>query len=112
MNKIRGIGTDGASTMMGCRNGVVAQLKRITPSAIGVYCAAHRLNWHHHKLEILFHTLRNLMLLYVSFLTFMLTVQSILLDWKWYKAIFKKNKLKSWSLVQTDGSVLNAVYIG
>ena len=33
MNKIRGIGTDGASTMMGCRNGVVAQLKRITPSA-------------------------------------------------------------------------------
>jgi len=44
MNKIRGIGTDGASTMMGCRNGVVAQLKRITPSAIGVHCAAHRLN--------------------------------------------------------------------
>lgn len=44
MNKIRGIGTDGASVMMGCRNGVVAQLKRITPSAIGVHCAAHRLN--------------------------------------------------------------------
>ena len=44
MNKIRGIGTDGASTMMGCRNGVVAQLKRITPSAIGVHCTAHRLN--------------------------------------------------------------------
>ena len=44
MNKIRGIGTDGASTMMGCRNGVVVQLKRITPSVIGVHCAAHRLN--------------------------------------------------------------------
>ena len=44
MNKIRGIGTDGASTMLGCRNGVVAQLKRITPSAIGVHCTAHRLN--------------------------------------------------------------------
>ena len=43
MNKIRGIGTDGASTMMGCRNGVVAQLKRITPSAIDVHFAAHRL---------------------------------------------------------------------
>jgi len=26
MNKIRGIGSDGASTMMGCKNGVVAQL--------------------------------------------------------------------------------------
>ena len=44
INKIRGIGIDGASTMMGCRNDVVAQLKRITPSAIGVHCAAHRLN--------------------------------------------------------------------
>ena len=44
MNKIRGIGTDGASTILGCRNGVVAQLKRIRPSAIGVHCAAHRLN--------------------------------------------------------------------
>ena len=44
MSKIRGIGTDGASTMMGCRNGVVAQLKRITPSTIGVHCAPHRLN--------------------------------------------------------------------
>ena len=97
MNKIRGIGTDGASTMMGCRNGVVAHFrgfnstkysirrshkwmadcftehtemyydsiiivyiamcctflerglqnvkkKKTTPSAIGVHCAAHRLN--------------------------------------------------------------------
>ena len=44
MKKIKGIGTNGASTMLGCRNGVVAQLKRIRPSAIGVHCAAHRLN--------------------------------------------------------------------
>ena len=42
--KLRGIGTDGASTMMGCHNGVVAHLKALTPAAIGVYCAAHRLN--------------------------------------------------------------------
>ena len=44
MAKLRGIGTDGASTMMGRHNGVVARLKSITPSAIGVHCAAHRLN--------------------------------------------------------------------
>ena len=44
MAKTRGIGTDGASTMMGCHSGVVACLKTITPSAIGVHCAAHRLN--------------------------------------------------------------------
>ena len=44
ISKMRGIGTDGASTMMGCHNGVVARLKTITPSVIGVHCAAHRLN--------------------------------------------------------------------
>ena len=44
MAKLRGIGTDGASTMMGRHNGVVARLKSITPSAIGVHCATHRLN--------------------------------------------------------------------
>ena len=27
--------------MLGCRNGVVTQLKRIRPSAIGVHCAAY-----------------------------------------------------------------------
>jgi hypothetical protein len=41
MAKMKGIGTDSASTMMGCHSGVVARLKAITPSAIG---AAHRLN--------------------------------------------------------------------
>ena len=37
MAKMRGIGTNGASTMImiSCRNGVVTQLKAITPSAIG-----------------------------------------------------------------------------
>ena len=42
--KLRGIRTDGASTMIGCHNGVVACLKESTPSAISVHCAAHRLN--------------------------------------------------------------------
>ena len=42
--KLRGIGTDGAATMTGCCNGVVSRLKETTPSAIGVHCAAHRLN--------------------------------------------------------------------
>lgn len=44
MAKMRGIGTDGAATMVGRHNGVVAQLRVTTPSAIGVHCAAHRLN--------------------------------------------------------------------
>ena len=44
MSKLRGIGTDGAPTMLGCRTGVVTRLQAIQPSAIGVHCAAHRLN--------------------------------------------------------------------
>ena len=44
MTKLRGIGTDGDATMTGCRNGVVTRLKETTPSAVGVHCAAHRLN--------------------------------------------------------------------
>ena len=43
-SKVRGIGTDGAATMIGCHNGVVTRLKQITPTAIGVHCSAHRLN--------------------------------------------------------------------
>ena len=35
-SKVRGIGTDGAATMIGCQNGVVKHLKQITPTAIGV----------------------------------------------------------------------------
>ena len=41
ITRMRGIGTDGASTM---HNGVVKILKSIAPSLIGVHCAAHRLN--------------------------------------------------------------------
>ena len=44
VSKLRGIGTDGAATMIGCHSGVVTRLKEIAPSAVGVHCAAHRLN--------------------------------------------------------------------
>ena len=44
MAKMKGIGTDGASTMIGRRSGVVVRLKSITPSAISVHCAAHQVN--------------------------------------------------------------------
>lgn len=44
MTKLRGIGTDGAATMVGCHTGVVTRLQAIQPSAIGVHCAADRLN--------------------------------------------------------------------
>ena len=44
MRKMRGRGTDGAATMIGKHNGVVTRLKAITPTAISVHCAAHRLN--------------------------------------------------------------------
>ena len=44
MASMRGIGTDGAATMIGCRSGVVTRLKSIIPSAVSVHCAAHRLN--------------------------------------------------------------------
>ena len=44
MRKMRGIGTDGAATMIGKHNGVVTRLRAITPTAISVHCAAHRLN--------------------------------------------------------------------
>jgi len=44
MAKMRGIGTDGAATMIGRHNGIVAHFKTITPSAIGVHCVAHHLD--------------------------------------------------------------------
>ena len=44
MATMRGIGTDSAATMTGCRTGVVVRLEEITPSATGMHCAAHRLN--------------------------------------------------------------------
>ena len=44
MGNLRGIGTDGAPTMVGSQTGVVTRLQAIQPSAIGVHCAAHGLN--------------------------------------------------------------------
>ena len=44
MTELRGVGTDGVATVVGCRTGVVTQLHTITPSAIGVHCIVHRLN--------------------------------------------------------------------
>lgn len=44
ISKLGDIGTDGASTIIVCRNGVVTCLKSLAPSAISVHCAAHRLN--------------------------------------------------------------------
>ena len=41
---MRGIGTDGAATIVECRNEAAKRLKTHCPSAIGVHCAAHRLN--------------------------------------------------------------------
>ena len=44
MKKMRGIGTNGAATMIGKHNGVDTRLKAIIQTAISVHCAAHRLN--------------------------------------------------------------------
>ena len=41
MDKLRGVGTDGAATMLGCKSGVVVRLKEQTPTLIGVHCAEH-----------------------------------------------------------------------
>ncbi|XP_065831995.1 zinc finger protein 862-like [Oscarella lobularis] len=43
-SKIVGIGTDGASVMIGCRNGVVKRMQNVCKAAVGIHCAAHRLN--------------------------------------------------------------------
>ena len=40
MSKLRGIGMDGAATMVGCRIGVVTRLQAIQPPAIGVHCSS------------------------------------------------------------------------
>ncbi|KAJ8048792.1 hypothetical protein HOLleu_01255 [Holothuria leucospilota] len=38
-----GFGSDGASVMVGCRNGVATQLKRMEPMIVSTHCVAHRL---------------------------------------------------------------------
>ena len=44
VGKVVGLGTDGASVMLGCKNGVVTVFKRLNPSLISVWCCAHRLS--------------------------------------------------------------------
>jgi hypothetical protein len=43
-NLLVGIGTDGASNMLGKNNGLVATLKRDMPDLISTHCIAHKLN--------------------------------------------------------------------
>ena len=43
IDKLRGFATDGASVMVGCRNGVATQLKQCCPSLISIHCVNHRL---------------------------------------------------------------------
>ena len=43
INKCFGFGSDGASVMIGCQNGVAAILKKENPYLIAIHCAAHRL---------------------------------------------------------------------
>ncbi|KAJ8023492.1 hypothetical protein HOLleu_35949 [Holothuria leucospilota] len=44
MQRMRGVGTDGASVMTGRKRGVVKRLKDDVPCLIGIHCTAHRLN--------------------------------------------------------------------
>lgn len=43
VQKLIGLGSDGASNMTGAKNGLVAKLKEVHPELIGVHCIAHRL---------------------------------------------------------------------
>ena len=43
VSKLAGIATDGASVMVGCRAGVVQQMKALSPSLLSTHCIAHRL---------------------------------------------------------------------
>ena len=43
IDKLRGFATNGASVMVGCRTGVVTQLKQCCPSLISIHCVNHRL---------------------------------------------------------------------
>ena len=41
--KVMALGSDGEATMIGCRNGVRVQLRRVNPFMIQFHCAAHKL---------------------------------------------------------------------
>ena len=42
--KVVGFGSDGASVMVGSRNGVVAMLKADVPYLVDIHCLAHKLD--------------------------------------------------------------------
>ena len=46
MRVVTGLGTDGAATMLGCREGVAVQLKRHNPRLVSTWCVAHRIAHH------------------------------------------------------------------
>ncbi|XP_069110144.1 zinc finger protein 862-like [Argopecten irradians] len=43
LNKLIGMGSDGASVMVGRKTGVATQLKTVNPELINIHCVAHRL---------------------------------------------------------------------
>ena len=43
LTKVMALGSDGAATMTGCRNGVGVQLQRLNPFMIQFHCSAHKL---------------------------------------------------------------------
>ena len=44
VKKVYGFGSDGASLMTGCKNGVATQVKGKNPLMVTICCMAHRLN--------------------------------------------------------------------
>ena len=43
LSKVRGLGTDGAKTMTGTKNGLTGRLLRLNPHLVNTHCTAHRL---------------------------------------------------------------------
>lgn len=43
LRKLVGLGSDGASVMLGRNNGVAAKLRRLQPAMVAVHCYAHKL---------------------------------------------------------------------
>ena len=90
MKKLKGIGTDGAATMTGVRNGVVTRLKAVSPSSIGVHCAAHRLNLAASQPGNAVFYVKSLISLFVRYLISLTTTVSEQLDCVRYKVFFRK----------------------
>ena len=79
VNKLRGIGTDGASTLMGVKTGVVARLKGKQPSLIGVSCAGRRVNLASTQVGNTVPYVKTFGNIFVKFLTFLITALCALL---------------------------------